>query len=446
MVGVDVEPIGRNYRARDPIAILEIRSADDELLWSYDSDRRALSRTLIFGADLAYMVSNILADQATRNRVLGLPESALNIGRPGAVVAGMTSNAAENWAVGYSPQLAMGVYMGRRDDTGMSLDIHGLQGSGAVWQAMMRYAHERDALPPASWPRPENIAEYRICERSGMTPRPDVQCPQRNEIFLTEVPPFQTDTYWQSVRVNSQTRQLATSYTPINLQIENIYFVPPTEAMDWWQSNGLPLPPRDYDTVSRPEALRSVQILAPTEFAYVGQQLDIRGSIDVPNLQSYQLSYGEGLNPTQWFNIGTEQNSFSPGTSMGIWDTSGLDGIYTIQLSVRLSDNSRDSDFVQVRVDNIAPQISLQAGEPGQIFRYPADQTLPIIAEASDNLAIDRVEFYNNGILIGVDQEWPYGFEFTLTRSGIEIFSATVFDQVGNAASTELSIEVLRSN
>jgi membrane peptidoglycan carboxypeptidase len=447
MQGVDVEPIAPNFRARNPIAILKITDAQGQVLWEYDASKQALLRTNIMGASFSYLVNNILADDNSRRQTLGVDTGVLNVARPSAIVNGMSSDKVDNWAVGYTPQWVTAVHLGRNDDAPMSLKPLALEGSAVLWNALMRYIHDRNALPIADWQQPPDVAQYSVCERSGMIPRPEVNCPRYNESFLRQVPPYQTDNFWQSITINSETRQRATAFTPVNLQIQSIYFVPPDIAMDWWQSNGLPLPPNEYDTQSRPDILKAVELFVPSDFAYVGGQVDIRGSIDTATqpLQNFQLSYGQGLNPTQWFAIGDIQSTFTQGTSLGVWDTSALDGIYTLQLTATFADNSRDTDFVQVTIDNQAPTMSLQAGEPNQIFRYPVDTSIPIVANVSDNLAINRVEFYHNGTLIATDNEWPYGFEFPITVTGIERFTATVFDQVGNTTQSEISVEILRN-
>jgi membrane peptidoglycan carboxypeptidase len=447
MQGVDTEPLQASFRARNPVAILRIEDAAGKVLWEYDSARRQLSRTNILGEDFSYMINHILADASARQRVLNADDSALNIGRPVSVLNALSSDRVDDWTIGYTPQLLTAVRLGRADDAPMTLKTGAFEGAATLWQAVMRYAHDRSGLPIQEWQQPANIAQYRVCERSGMIPRPEVQCPSYVEIFLRQVPPYQTDNFWQSIAINSETLQRATAYTPVNLQVQRIYFIPPQVAMDWWRSNNMPLPPQEYDTVSRPDLLKAVEIFVPADFAYVGGVVDVRGSVDTTaqSVREVQLSYGAGLNPSRWFNIGDALTTYAPGTSLGLWDTAGLDGIHTLQMLVTFSDGTRDTDFVQVTVDNIAPTIALQAGEPNQLFRYPADRAIPIVANVSDNLAINRVEFYHNGRLIATDSEWPYGFEFPISQPATEQFSATVFDQVGNTAEAQIQVEIIRN-
>lgn len=446
MQGVDIDPIARNARTRDPVAVLKIEASDGTVLWEYDSTRKALSRTNILGETFSYILNNLLGDTRTRTQTLNTESELYDLRRPSASMSGASADNVDNWAVGYTPQRLTVVHLGHHQDLPMGLSAHATEGALMLWHAIMRYAHERDALAPAAWQRPADVVEYTVCERSGMLPAGNVECPRYNEIFLRQVPPFQTDTFWQAVELNTQTRQLATAFTPDNLRVKSVYFVPPPLALEWWQSNNLPLPPTEYDTVSRPSVLKSVEIFVPTDFAYVGGVVDIRGSIEATTqpLQTFQLAYGRGLNPTEWLSIGEAQTAFRAGTSLGLWDTTGLEGIYTLQLSATFADNSRDTDFVQVNVDNIPPAITLRVGEPNQIFRYPADRTIPIVAEVTDNLAIQRVEFYHNGQLLGVDTDWPYGFEFRITGAGEETFAATAFDQVGNSSTTTQTVQIRR--
>ncbi len=449
MRGVPVQPLGRNYRGRDPVAVLRIEDPSGEALWEYAGDiyepdcAVAPNCTPVFQSELAYLVNDILADQLARARVLGGAAEMLNVSRRAAVVAGLTGDRRDSWAVGYSPQLAVGVHLGRSDRDALTLDNYGLTGAAPVWHAVMRYAHDREALQPADWPRPDNIVEGVVCERSGLLPNDS--CPVRREIFIENIQPRQLDTFWQTVEVNNQTGQLATSSTPAGLVSARVYFVPPPEALDWWEANNLPLPPTEFDTVSRPELLGSAAILQPAPYAYVGGVVDIRGSLDPTNMQFYQLAYGRGLNPAEWVQIGPRQTSYTRGASLGQWDTTGLDGLYSLRLTVVLNDNSIESDVRQVSVDNIPPQITLTAGEPGQIFLWPDDRVIPLAAEVTDNLAVDRVEFYYDGTFIGTDTEWPYGFEWTIQRTGVERFTAVAFDAIGNQASSEISVEVRRA-
>lgn len=203
-------------------------------------------------------------------------------------------------------------------------------------------------------------------------------------------------------------------------------------------------PPTDYDTVTRPDLIRSTVILEPTVLAYVGGIVEVRGSLDAENLQYYQLAYGEGLNPTEWLAITQQETSYTPGQVLGQWDTSALNGLYNLRLLAVLKDNSLDPYIIQVTVDNTPPVLTLVAGEDGQTFTFLGDRVIPLTVVAQDDIAIDRVEFYANGEFIGIDDTFPFGYDHPITRVANEAFKAVVFDAAGNSAEATLQVVVTR--
>lgn len=447
-IGIYIDPIKPRFRSRDPVAVLKIEDADGTVLWEYleaqtGSNCTPLNCEPIFEPGFGYIINDILADQSTRWPVIG-ENNVLDMVRPAAVVNGLTGDKRDAWTVGYSPQMLVGVTLNRTDGVAMTLDPYGLQGAAPVWRALMEYTHTRDALPPAVWPRPASIVEARICQRSGLSY--NGVCPLRTEIFVSGTErTLSDDTYWQLVEINSLTQQRATASTPAGLRSAQLYFVPPADALDWWRANNQPLPPVEFDTVTLPDELGATQILRPLQFDFVGGVVDIRGSMSEDNMQYYQLSYGQGYNPESFFDITGQQTAYTPGTTLGLWDTSNLaDGLYTLRLVVVLSDNTVDAKVVNMTVDNTPPTLALTVGEAGQTFSWPDDEIIPLTAEVND-IKTDRVEFYHNGQFLGADTEWPYGFNFNINRTGIEIFTATAFDAVGNSTSAEIQVEVVRS-
>ncbi|MEO0564014.1 MAG: Ig-like domain-containing protein, partial [Chloroflexota bacterium] len=419
-----------------------IEDAAGDVIWSYDNPN-VVNTTPILDDGLAYLVNDILADRAARADVLGAGNPT-EANRPAAVVSGWAGGDSGAWTIGYSPNLAVGVWVGRTDGASVSLDPRALSGAAPLWRAITDYSGDRFVLSPDAWPQPENIVDATVCERSGL--RLNEACPQRNEIFLENTQPPETDTYWQRVAVNTQTNQLATANTPSNFREERQFFVPPAEAEEWWRATqpNVAILPETFDTITRPDVVSASVILRPDVFDYVRGQVDIRGSMDGESLQYYQLAYGQGLNPNEWIDIGGQQTDYVPGQSLGTWDTTGLDGLYNLRLTAIMTDNSIDPYIVQVTVDNTPPTIELAAGAPGQVFTFLDNNVIPLQAITADNVAIDRVEFYHNGDFVGVDEAFPYGYDHDILRTGEEQFRAVVFDAAGNTASAEVTVEVAR--
>lgn len=447
MRGVPVEPIGSGFRGRDPVAVRQITSADGRVLWAYDTAGAANCSSAetcapVLEDGLAYLVNDIYADAETRWRTLG-QDNPTALSRPAAVVNGTAGDHADNWTIGYTPQLVTAVHLDRQDGAAMSLTPYAVEGAATVWNAVMEYVHTRDGLVATNWQRPALIIEQPVCELSGLLP--NGICPVYREIFRDGMQPRQTDTYWQQFEVNSQTGQLATVSTPAEYISRERFFVPPPAALSWWRNSGLPLPPQDYDTVSVPQALSAVRLTSPEAYSYVGGIVELSGEITLANMRDFQISYGQGLNPTQWIDLGGRQTSLVEGQPMATWNTIGLDGLYSILLTVTGEDNRIETDAIQVTVDNQPPSVTLALREPEKIFRYPADREIALEAQATDNIAIARVEFYHNGQLLGSDESWPYTLDWRIDGPGTHEFRAVVFDAVGNSAEDTLIVEVLRT-
>ena len=444
MRGVPVEPVANGFRNRDPVAVREITDASGRVLWSYDAEGAAGCRTLdtcapLLEDGLAYLVNDIYADAETRWQTLG-QENPTALSRPAAVVNGLAGNGTDNWTIGYTPQLVTAVHMDRADDAEMGLTPYALEGAATVWNAVMEYAHARDGLPAANWERPSSVVEQPVCEISGLLP--NGVCPTYREVFRDGMQPRQTDTYWQQFEVNSQTGQLATVSTPPGQIAQRRFFVPPAAALSWWQDAGQPLPPQDYDTVSVPQTVSAVRLTGPAAYSYVGGVTNITGEIDLDNLRDFQVSVGQGLNPSQWLELGGRQTVYDPAQPLATWDTTGLDGLYSLLLTATTNDNRTETDAIQVTVDNQPPAVTLVQRDPDKVFRFPADREIALEAQASDNIAISRVEFYHNGQLLGSDENWPYQLDWTIDAAGPHTFRVVVFDAVGNQAEGELVVTV----
>ena len=109
----------------------------------------------------AYLVSNILADQSARSFMFG---SSLNIsGKTVAVKTGTTDDNRDAWAIGYTPDIAIGVWVGNNDNSTMVSG--GADMAGPIWRATMTVAIG-GATP--SFSRPLNIVERYVCYGGGL--------------------------------------------------------------------------------------------------------------------------------------------------------------------------------------------------------------------------------------------------------------------------------------
>ena len=109
----------------------------------------------------SYQISEILADDSARAPTFG---SALNIsGRDVAVKTGTTNDNRDAWTVGYTPQLAIGVWVG--DNENQPMTMGGSAAAGPIWRSAM--THMLEDSDPVEFSRPRTIVRVRICNTHG---------------------------------------------------------------------------------------------------------------------------------------------------------------------------------------------------------------------------------------------------------------------------------------
>lgn len=439
MVGM---PVRKNqaapgFRTLNPVAVLRIEAADGSVLWEYGQETGTFQRRLILEPALAYIMTDILADEESRAPAFGA-DSALNLSRPAAVKTGTTNDNRDSWTVGYTPQLVTGVWVGNNNNHSMN-DVTGSTGAAPIWQAIMEYAHARDNLPAQPWPRPATVVDRMVCQVSGLLPTRT--CPQRHELFYVDpqtgvdTQPVQADTYWRAVAVNSCSDRLATASSPANC-VENVpYFDYPAEARAWARDTNQPMPPTQYDTEGGVSPLSPVAISRPGYLARVSGVVEVIGTVVDDDLAYYQLAYGAGMQPDVWTALVEAGTETGRDITLGQWDTSGLsDGAaYTLRLTMVRSDKSIETAYVPVTVDQQPPSVVLTAPQDGATFA-PGDLYITLTAEPEDNLQVSYVEFYVDGALFETSEEWPYSVRWPVGPAGEHRIHAVVYDAAGNSA------------
>ncbi len=209
---------------------------------------------------IAYIISNILSDNDARLRGFG-PNSALNIGRPAAAKTGTTTDFRDNWVMGFTPNLVVGVWVGNADNTPM-VDVTGVSGAAPIWNAFMRQV--LNGQPELDFTEPPGIVTREICTMSGLLATP--QCPRRKqEIFIDGTQPTAYDNIYQTFTIDRETGLLASDSTPPDRRVQRVYAVLPQEARDWGIRNGIPTPPEGAP-VTPTDRTNTLRLLAPDPY------------------------------------------------------------------------------------------------------------------------------------------------------------------------------------
>lgn len=113
-----------------------------------------------------YLLTGILSDPVARIPAFGY-DSPIALPFACAVKTGTSSDYRDNWTVGYTHDITVGVWVGNFDGSPMR-DISGVTGAGSIFRAVMEEMYKDRT--PQSFRRPPGIVEKPICIVSGEIP------------------------------------------------------------------------------------------------------------------------------------------------------------------------------------------------------------------------------------------------------------------------------------
>lgn len=201
---------------------------------------------------VAYLITSILTDDYARIPAFG-EDSVLKLSRPAAAKTGTTTDFRDNWTVGYTPHLAVGVWAGNADNAPM-YRVTGVTGAGPIWHDVMEDALR--GIPAKNFVVPNGLVEREICDASGLLATPD--CPRvRREIFIRGTEPTQRDNAYQALFVDAPTGKLWTDGCQ-GPRVRRVFRFYPPDAQDWAKKMNLPLPP-EVDCLGRLQTTDNAQ-------------------------------------------------------------------------------------------------------------------------------------------------------------------------------------------
>ena len=221
-----------------PLSILEIRTTADQVVYTAPDP----PRQRVLDERVAWLVSDILSDDNAR--LLGFQRnSVLRLDRPAAVKTGTTSDFHDNWTVGYTPDLVVGVWAGNANHEAMR-DITGLTGAAPIWAEAMRAMLV--GTPEKDFTRPLGLVQVEVCALSGLLPTP--ACPYRRlEWFIDGTQPTQPDHFYRTVEVDAASAvtpggaptRLADAATPPERRVTASVLDLPPQTGPWAHGHGL---------------------------------------------------------------------------------------------------------------------------------------------------------------------------------------------------------------
>ncbi|MCY3734451.1 MAG: transglycosylase domain-containing protein [Chloroflexi bacterium] len=340
------------FRTLDPVAVLEIRDADGRLLYEWSATGEAEVR-MVAQPGQVFQITDILSDNHARALLYGT-DSPLLLDRPAAAKTGtagdpeMDDVRRDYWTMGYTPQLAVGVWVGNADESPMT-GGSSVQTAGLIWSEFMLAAHE--GLETEEFLEPEGIHRAMVytpqvpplwAAANGGTELRNPCMTSREEVFVSirVAPPVDNHICYE-VEVDRRTLQRATVATPENFLRQGVWLEPPTVArggaaaldpvvVDWLRRNRVAyLQPGTID-----EALAPVRLDSPDDGAVVRRgTLVITGRADSSDLVGWSL-VASRLGSDEEVTLASGSSAVQGGV-LGRWQSEEISaGVYTLRLEV----------------------------------------------------------------------------------------------------------------
>ena len=167
-----------------PIAITKIEDRYGNTIREYHT-----AQYEVLSEETAFLMTNLMQTVMDRGTG-GSARWKYNFTRPAAGKTGTTQGWSDAWFVGFTPQIAAGVWFGV-DDYQVSLG-KGQDGSKAAlpsWAQFMRVSHKTLELPRVNFQKPSGIIVSEICSVSKMGSRKS--CPIEKELYKSGTEPSQ---------------------------------------------------------------------------------------------------------------------------------------------------------------------------------------------------------------------------------------------------------------
>lgn len=378
-----------------PIAISRIMDHEGNIVFEY----QPVPGEQVIRAEHAFLISSILSDNDARNPMFG-GNSVLNLPFPVAAKTGTSNDFRDNWTLGYTPDLAVGVWVGNADYSPMQ-DITGLTGAAPIWAEFMQYAVQKLTNGnPTPFYKPTGIVDRVICAISGT--EPSQWCPsQRSEYFASDQLPLpSTQDLWSKVIFDTWTGLRAASACPDFTKEEFAINVTDPWAIGWIQNNPegkawaeelgftdpiLFAPNRDCQA-SDPRPV--IEISSPSEGQTITvSPMDLLGKLDVSaDFLNYVIEYGLGDNPIEWNELIVGNQPFSQPGKIYSWDLKSIaSGVITIKITMNSIRGGYAERLIHLKIQvstptpTITPTMSLTPTQTPT----PSQTTTPIPSQTS---------------------------------------------------------------
>ncbi len=338
-----------------PVGITRIVDSAGNLIFQYQPP----PGEQVLRPEHAFMISSILSDNPARTPAFG-PNSILNLPFTAAAKTGTTNDFRDNWTVGYTPDVVVGVWVGNADYTPMQ-NTSGLTGAAPIWANFMQTAVQAlTGGSPSGFVKPAGVVERIICKVSGT--EPSRWCPdQRSEFFAADQPPLpREEDLWQQVlfdtwtglRISAACQDFTDEKFALNVMDvwAREWLKNTADGRDWAEQMGFSKPvffvPDRECTADDPRPILAFNRPLNGE-TIIETPLEIFGQADATaDFRRFRLEYGLGEDPVKWETLMGENSPVRQPDLIYSWD---LEDIPEGEVTLRLYIESRNDTYAELR-------------------------------------------------------------------------------------------------
>jgi 1A family penicillin-binding protein len=178
----------------EPVSILKVEDAKGKVLFQHQpvQSRRVIT------PDVTFIISSILSDNDARKDTFGEKSYLVIPGKTVAVKTGTTDDKRDNWTIGYTPSVVVGVWVGNNDNSPMNPALaSGVTGAAPIWNRIIKEALAAKKDEPFT--KPDNVIQMDVDGYLGGTP---VTSSARKEYFIKGTEPTGKSPLYKDIKIS----------------------------------------------------------------------------------------------------------------------------------------------------------------------------------------------------------------------------------------------------
>ncbi|HEX6899286.1 MAG TPA: PBP1A family penicillin-binding protein [Thermoanaerobaculia bacterium] len=169
-------------RTAEPRLLLRVENEEGKVLWRSAPERHEALRPAV-----AYLVTDVLSEALVRGTGSVVQRTGLKV--PAAGKTGTTNEGTDAWFVGYTPEIAAGVWIGFDHNRPILTGATGGQLAAPVWGRVMARVYEK-RRQPRPWSKPAEVVSRPVDPATGLVV--ETRCAGRDtprELFIEGLVP-----------------------------------------------------------------------------------------------------------------------------------------------------------------------------------------------------------------------------------------------------------------